>query len=153
MVQSICTGRLISWNEFSTNLSFLHIISFETIVSNTVLCLVITPFLFSVYIQELLEDQKLRRFLMRNIIEKNAYTPVSVFSGAVEALCGRLWDQVVAECERKFASWNTFYVQYFFQRIFYFILNHIMPFCGFEWSVLWGTNAFLEVDLVCCYLQ
>ena len=95
MVQSICTGRLISWNEFSTNLSFLHIISFETIVSNTVLCLVLTPF-FSVYIQELLEDQKLRRFLMRNIIEKNAYTPVSVFSGA-----SLQWKLCVEDCEIK----------------------------------------------------
>ena len=63
--------------------------SFETIVSNTVLCLVLSPFI-SVYVQELLEDQKLRRFLMRSVIEKNAYTPVTVFSGAVEAMCGRL---------------------------------------------------------------
>ena len=151
MVQSICTGRLISWNEFSTNILFAYNFFWNDCEQYSSVLGVNT--IFSVYIQELLEDQKLRRFLMRNIIEKNAYTPVSVFSGAVEAMCGRLWDQVVAECERKFASWNTSYVQYFFQRIFYFILNHIMPFCGFEWSVLWRTNAFLEVDLVCCYLQ
>ena len=89
MVKSIWTGRLISWNEFSTNLSFLHIISFETIVSKYSSVLGVNT-IFSVYIQELLEDQKLRRFLMRNVIEKNAYTPVTVFSCAVEAMCGRL---------------------------------------------------------------